>query len=173
VTSGLSVTPVRPLFAVLLATILLAVAAGCGSSSSSSSAGTSTGSHVTLAKTKFALHAGLAFGAFHHFIYRPFKNHQLGLRHPIKDAEAALAASFVLHELRLAETDAKASPTLNRLLSPLFALQTKVASLTGLHHGSADASSLDSANSQIGQLTSQANAAGQNVQDIQPASPSG
>jgi hypothetical protein len=173
VTSGLSVTRVRPLLAVLLATTLLCCAAGCGSSSSSSSAGSTTGSHVTLAKTKFALHAGLAFGAFHHFIYKPFKNHQLGLRHPIKDGEAALASAFVIHELKLAETDAKASPTLNRLLSPLFALQAKVASFTGLRHGSADASALDSANSDVSQLTSAANAAGQNVQDIQPSSPSG
>jgi len=30
--------------------------------------------HVHLAKTKFVLHAGLAFGAFHRYIYEPFRS---------------------------------------------------------------------------------------------------
>lgn len=66
--------------AALLVTLAL-VAAGCGSSSSSTSAPaassppasatstpastTSTTGTVKLAKTKFVIHAGLAFGAFH------------------------------------------------------------------------------------------------------------
>ncbi len=65
---------------VAAAAIVLALAlAGCGSSASSSastSTSTSPGtasSSVALAKTKFVLHAGLAFGAFHHFIYSPLK----------------------------------------------------------------------------------------------------
>src|SRR5205807_538341 len=62
--------------AVLLAVIscLALVAAGCGSkSSSSTSGGTVSTSTTHLAKTKFVFHAGLAFGAFHHFVYKPFR----------------------------------------------------------------------------------------------------
>jgi putative FmdB family regulatory protein len=61
--------PVSPVAAVC---VLALAAAGCGSSnwpSSSAAAATasrSTTSTTHLAKTKFALHAGLAFGAFHH-----------------------------------------------------------------------------------------------------------
>jgi hypothetical protein len=54
-----------------------------------------------LAKTKFVFHAGLAFGAFHHVIYGPFKaeNFTHPLSHKAAVANAALAAKFVYHEL--------------------------------------------------------------------------
>ena len=73
-----------PLLALVCCVGALAVT-GCGSSSSSSSpptAGTlaSSASPVgtsattkSLAMTKFAIHAGLAFGAFYHWIYKPIK----------------------------------------------------------------------------------------------------
>jgi hypothetical protein len=161
--------PRRLLCMALLCLALVAVGlAGCGSSSSSSGASTTgTTPHVALAKTKFVLHAGLAFGAFHHYIYLPFRNHQLGFLHPIKDAEAALGAAFVVHELKLAETDAKASPLLSKLLSPLFALQNAIGSFTsGLKHGSTNSSALNGANSSIASISSASAAAGQPVQDI-------
>jgi hypothetical protein len=64
----------------------LVSATGCGSRSSSSATGSASASAsavpgaacqqvggVSFDKTKFVLHAGLAFGAFHHFIYAPYK----------------------------------------------------------------------------------------------------
>ena len=64
----------------------LVSAAGCGPSSSNSAARSPSTSasavpgavcqqvgSVTFDKTKFVLHPGLAFGAFHHFIYAPYK----------------------------------------------------------------------------------------------------
>ncbi|HTS73873.1 MAG TPA: hypothetical protein VMG74_09185, partial [Gaiellaceae bacterium] len=57
--------------------LALAITA-CGSSkstaTSSAAAGTATTATTStthLAKTKFVLHAGLAFGAFHRWIYKP------------------------------------------------------------------------------------------------------
>jgi len=54
---------------------------GCGSKSSSSSSSTELSSAATtstssvghLPTAKFVLHAGLALGAFHRYIYKPFK----------------------------------------------------------------------------------------------------
>jgi hypothetical protein len=58
---------------------------------------------VTFDKTKFALHAGLAFGAFHHFIYGPFKAGGLHGVAPL--AKAGAAGLFTVHELKLAKAD--------------------------------------------------------------------
>ena len=98
-----------PLIAVLGVTLAL-VLAGCGSSSSSSSAGASssaapaaasgtTTNTVKLAKTKFVLHAGLAFGAFHRWIYKPVKAGYLAhpLNHKLALVKGGVAAAFVLH----------------------------------------------------------------------------
>ena len=53
------------------------------------------------------LHAGLAFGAFHHFIYDPIKAGDL--KHPFEHKltliKAGLAALYVYHELKLAANE--------------------------------------------------------------------
>ena len=76
---------VRPTYVAVLLVMVALATAGCGSSSSStsssaagasSSASTSTSSTPNVGRlptAKFVLHAGLAFGAFHHWIYKPFK----------------------------------------------------------------------------------------------------
>ena len=100
--------------------------AGCGSSSSSSSSASSASASTStsgpsaastssgtksLATAKFALHAGLGFGAFHHWIYGPIKAG--ALKHPtahkVALVKAGLAALFVYHELKLAAGNAKSS----------------------------------------------------------------
>ena len=63
------------LLACLLAACL-ALVAGCGSSNQNTAAGgqtTSAQSTTHFAKTKFVLHAGLAFGAIHRYIYKPLR----------------------------------------------------------------------------------------------------
>ena len=55
------------------------------------------------AKTRFLLHAGLAFGAFHHFIYNPFKAGDFtGPKKVSTIAKAAVAGAFVYHEITTA-----------------------------------------------------------------------
>jgi hypothetical protein len=129
-----------------------------------------------LAKTKFVLHAALAFGAFHRWIYKPAKAGELShpFRHPLVAAKAALAAAFTYHELKLALADAQASPTLSKLVAPITALQNKIHGLEGsVKSGgtsSSDATSLDGA---VSSIKSQAASAGQPITEQTPASPSG
>ena len=160
---------------------LLAFVAGCGSKSSSSSSSSSGGSGAAaqsssapakkthFAKTKFTLHAGLAFGAFHRYIYKPFKRGDFsgGLRHH-KAAlfKGALAAAFSYHEVRLALNDARSSRILRTLLKPLLALQTKLSSLRqGLRRGSASPATITSANTDTGLIRSESARRGQTIQD--------
>jgi hypothetical protein len=168
--------------ALLLVTVALA-AAGCGSSSSSSSssaaaAGSSTTTSSTpnvghLPTVKFVLHAGLAFGAFHRYLYKPFKAGAFSggvFKHKLTVVKAGLAALFVYHELKLAVKDAQASPKLSKLVAPLTALADKVKSVgSSVKSGKPDASSLSSANGDITSVSGLASAAGISVPDQIPS----
>jgi hypothetical protein len=160
----------RGMLAVLFVTVALA-AAGCGSSSSSSSSAQGSGGTATthLAKTKFLLHAGLAFGAFHRYIYKPLKEGKFSgglFHHKLATLKAALAGAFAYHEVKLALVDARSSKLLSKVLAPLLALQTKLGSLTSdLKHGNADPSAIQSANSAATQAGSASHGAGQTITD--------
>jgi hypothetical protein len=155
--------------------VLVLALAGCGSGSSS---GTGTGgttsatSTTAFAKTKFILHAGLAFGAFHHFIWKPYRAGDF--RHPFSHkltlVEAGLAVLFVRHELVLALHDAQSSPTLSKLVSPITALENRLHGLDTAVRGG-DGSTLGSDNAAVGQIEQQAGQAGQPIQEQTPATP--
>lgn len=157
--------------------------AGCGSSSSSSSAsvastsgsGASTISASSgtksLATAKFVLHAGLALGAFHHWIYAPIKAGALRSpgSHKLALVKAGLAAVFVYHELKLSAENAKSSKLLKPLVAPLTSAGDKLNSLkTSITSGSVDQSEIDGINSQLGQIKSKAAASGQSIQESIP-----
>ncbi len=166
----------------VMSVLSLAVVA-CGSSSSSSptgsgaAAGTSaTTGTVKLAKTKFVLHAGLAFGAFHRWIYKPAKAGELThpLQHKLTTLKAALAAGFVYHEVKLALADAQADPTLSKLVAPLTDLQNKIHGLVGsVKSGGASAGDVGGLDSLISSIKGQASGAGQPITEQTPSSPSG
>src|SRR5947209_10282051 len=167
---------VPKLLAVLIVAVLAAGVAGCGSSASSSSANgqspsaqSSTTSTTHFAKTKFALHAGLAFGAFHRYIYKPYKQGKFSgglFRHKLATVKAVLAAGFAYHEVRLALNDARSSKILSTLLSPLLALQTKLSGLRSqLTSGNVNPDAITSANSDAGAISSQSASKGQPIQD--------
>lgn len=141
-----------------LSVVLVIALAGCGSSSSSSggsaatSSGGSTTQHVSLAKTKFLLHTGLAFGAFHRYIYKPFRSGGFTPpgQHKLAIVKGAAAALFAYHELKIALVDAQSSPLLSKLVSPLTGLQSRLLSLRhGLHGGQVDGSAINGANSNV------------------------
>ncbi len=118
------------------------------------------------------LHAGLAFGAFHHWIYRPIKAG--ALRHPFSHKlaliKAGLAALFVSHELRLAVVDAKASKLLRPVVAPLTAAAAKLESLkSSITGGSVNPSELDAINSQLSQAGQTARSAGQSIRESVPS----
>lgn len=164
----------------VLGTLSIAIGA-CGSSSSSSNGtaaasttATSGSSSIKLAKTKFVIHTGLAFGAFHRWIYKPLKAGVLShpLSHKLAVVKAALAAGFVVHELKLALADAQASPTLSKLVAPITALQNKLSGAgSALRSGNVDATQFDQANGLISSLSSQAAAAGQPITEQTPSHP--
>ena len=107
---------------------------------------------IAFAKTKFVLHAGLAFGAFHRYLYKPF---QAGTFKKGADGrvgafiKGGLAALFIKREVRLASEDVKANPTLCKAIAaPLSKLGNTVqAAFDKLKGG--DASGVTDANSLI------------------------
>ena len=88
-----------------------------GSSATAGTAETEAGcqqvGRVSFDKTKFVMHAGSAFGAFHHYISQPLEAGALSGTDPL--AKAGLAAVFTSHELKQAKAAAQNSPTLCHL----------------------------------------------------------
>jgi hypothetical protein len=162
--------------AVLLAVVgclVVLAAAGCGSKSKSTSAGaTSVATSTThFAKTKFVFHAGLAFGAFHHFIYNPYKagNFKHPLSHKAAVAKAALAAAFTYHELKLAANDVKSSKVLSTLFAPITLVANKIKALvTPIKAGQNPGSQISGANSSLASIKSTAASNGQNITEQLP-----
>jgi hypothetical protein len=169
----------RTLTPILLAlTLLLATACGSSSSHSTSASGAAAAptaaptKTIHFAKTKFLLHAGLAFGAFHRYVYKPFKAGAFShpLQHKLALAKAAAAALFVVHEVRKAREDAQASALLRKLLSPLTAVAGTMAGLAaGLKAGHADPASLASANGAVESIKGAASSAGAPITEHAPA----
>ena len=153
----------------LTLTLMLAFgAAGCGSSRPASSNGTNT-PHVHFAKTKFLLHAGLAFGAFHRYIYKPYKAGSFTptSSHKLAIVKAGVAGLFAYHEIKIALTDAQSSSTLSKLVSPITALEGKLDSLgSGLHGGTLDGAGITQANSLTSSLGSQSASSGASIKDL-------
>jgi hypothetical protein len=169
-----------PVSLVAVVTVLALAVTACGSSSSSSSSSASASASTTattkLAKTKFVLHAGLAFGAFHRWIYKPAKAGDLShpLEHKLTTLKAALAAAFVYHELKLALADAQADPTLSKLVAPITDLQNKLHGLAGsVKSGGASAGDVAGLDSSVSSIKSLAASAGQPITEQTPATPSG
>jgi hypothetical protein len=165
----------RAAVAAVAVALVLALAA-CGSSSSSgggsgSSGGASSTTTTHFAKTKFVLHAGLAFGAFHRYIWKPAKAGKFShpLSHKLTIIKAGLAGAFVYHEVKIALKDAQSSPTLSKLVAPLTALQNRVHSL-GNDVKSGNTAGLDQTNASIGSIEHQSAGAGQPIQEQAPAS---
>lgn len=153
--------------ALLLTSVLALSACGSSKSSSSSSAAGGTSTSTThFAKTKFVLHAGLAFGAFHRWIYKPYRAGVLShpLSHKLALLKALAAGAFVIHEVKLARADAAQSRLLSHVVLPLVALGSSVAAIrAALSHHQVNAAQINSANSSIAAASSASRAAGQPV----------
>lgn len=107
---------------------------------------------ISFAKTKFVLHSGLAFGAFHRYLYKPFKagTFQKGAKGRIGAfIKGGLAALFVKREVRLASEDVKANPTLCKAIAaPLAKVGNTVQSAFDKMKGG-DSSGITDVNSAI------------------------
>ena len=161
--------PRRRALVVLLIVSALAIA-GCGTkqvtvTGANGQTTTQTVKNIHFANTKFVLHMGLAFGAFHRYIYKPLR---YGTTHRIRSlAKAALAAAFIVHELRIAREDALSSNQLRPLLVKLDNLEARIRGLVpGLHSGSVSAGTVGGASSAVDSLGSQSSGRGAHITDI-------
>jgi len=97
----------------------------------------------SFAKTRFVANAGLALGAFHHWIYRPYQRNAFSSQAPKRASafvKAGLAGAFTLEQLRRAKNNAKANPTLCRAVAaPFTELMGKMSSLKSKFTNKTDA----------------------------------
>jgi hypothetical protein len=133
-----------PRTAVLMLVVLVA-AVGCGgakvttTTNSQGKASIVCSGRVHFAKTKFVLHAGLAFGAFHRYVLKPyqagaFKKGAGGRTKAL--VKAGASALFAYHELKVARKDAVCDgPALRRLAVSISTAVSALNSLGGLKAG--------------------------------------
>jgi hypothetical protein len=107
---------------------------------------------TSFAKSKFLLHAGLAFGAFHRYLWKPYQAGTFGKGASGRVGafiKGGLAALFVKREVRLASEDVKADPTLCRAIAaPLASIGNGVQGAVDKLKGG-DATGLSSVDSTI------------------------
>jgi hypothetical protein len=167
----------RRLIVVTLAVTALAVAptlAGAQSVSARPAAITATHAASVSAVPKFIFHAGLAFGAFHHFIYLPFKAGKFtsgGFLSKLKNyVEAGAAALFVYHETKLALQDAQQSKLLKVVVAPLTAVVSLFTTIVSKVKGhNLDPATISSAQSAVTSIESQAKQSGSSVSEAIPS----
>jgi hypothetical protein len=116
-----------------------------------------------------ARRAGLAFGAFHHFIYDPFKAGLLrrSPTHKLALARAATAARSAYEELRGAAADIRSSPSLRALFAPLTLIADKLSLLhTQLQTGTFAPTDIEAVEADIVQVGSASQASSQPIREL-------
>jgi hypothetical protein len=161
---------------VLVAVLCLLVASGCGnksktvtSTNASGQVSTQTVPDVHFAKTKFLLHSGLAFGAFHRYILKPFRGGLFSKGAPgrVKAlVKAGAAALFAAHELKQANRAALSDNRLRPLAQKLDGLAGRLASLgPALKSGSFSPAALLGANKIADSVAGQSSGLGATIKD--------
>ena len=170
-----SLTPLLCALALVPAAL---VAGGCGNDTKTVSGTNASGQTTTrtvpdvkFAKTKFVLHTGLALGAFHRYIYKPWKAGKLKKGadgRVVALAKAAAAGAFSAHELGSARDAALSDDRLRGLGDRLTALTDSVKGLVpGLGNGNASSlSQIAKLSAGLGSITALAGAAGVNVKEL-------
>ena len=118
------------------------------------------------------LHSGLAFGAFHRYVYKPYRagTFSSGAHGRIKAfVKAGLAALFIKREVRLAYEDAKANPTLCKVIAaPLQAVGDKISAAVTAAKGG-DASGITGVEQSVQDVESKAKSNGTQIVEDQNA----
>ncbi len=164
----------------VVAIAILAGAAGCGSSTKTVSETAANGQVTTqtvpnihFAKTKFVLHMGLAFGAFHRYIYKPLKAgaFKSGAPGRVKAlVKAGAAALFAVHELKVAHQDALSDSHLRPVANKIDALTAKLGSLgTALKAGSLNPANIADAASAVDALGASSSGLGVAIKEVAPS----
>jgi len=182
----------RAVAVLMLGLALVMLATACGGSSSGAPSKSSTPlatrnevpSTTTLAQatrpprgpaphpTRFALHAGLAFGIFHHDVTKPFKAGALESPRHHKQARSAAAAATLaaLREAAVAKRFAQGDSSLRKLFAPMAALEATLSTLAQtLGHGHLDRSDIVSADLAIANIERSAESSGVKIAERSPA----
>jgi hypothetical protein len=164
----------------LLTAVLGAIAlstAGCGTKTVTETGAngqltTATIANVHFAKSKFVLHAGLAFGAFHRYIYKPFRagafrgGAQGRLKALFKGGAAAL---FAVHELRIAREDALSDDRLRPLAERIERLLGRLGSLgASLKRGAMNPAAIVGAAGAVSSLGTASSGVGTVIKEVAP-----
>ncbi|MFF3439645.1 hypothetical protein [Streptosporangium sp. NPDC002721] len=124
------------------------------------------------AKTRFALHAGLALGAFYRYIYKPLQSggFKAGAEKRKRTfAKAAVAGLFTLHELKVARRFALANPT---MCKGVKAVTDSFSNLTGkLKNGTATEADLQASKNSFDSLRQNAVKNGYDFKERTPVVP--
>ena len=169
---------IRSLTLVLVLAVLAVATAGCGSktvavTSANGSVTTRTVPDVHFAKTKFVLHMGLAFGAFHRYVYRPYEAgaFRSGAPGRVKALlKAASGAVFAVHELKTARDDALSDSRLRPLAEKLEGLLSKLSSLGGsLKGGILNPAAIESAAGAVSSVGAASGGLGARIKEVAPS----
>jgi hypothetical protein len=162
----------------LVLALLTFAAAGCGSktvttTNANGAVATSTVPNVHFAKTKFVLHLGAAFGAFHRYIYKPFRAgaFRSGTQGRVKAMlKAGTAALFAVHELKTAREDALSDDRLRPLAAKVEALLSRFGGLgSSLKSGALNVGAITGAAGAVSSLGSASGGLGATVKELAPA----
>ncbi len=165
---------------VLVVGVLLALLAACGGSNDTKdNAGVGTSASPTpsgacasagetrFAKTKFVLHAGVAFGAFHRYIYKPYRAGAFKSGAPERTkalAKAGASALVVAVEIKAAKNAAAGDPTLCKLVPSLDRLSGLVSTVApGLTGGTFNPTQLLDLNKGIEDFKSNSSSSGASI----------
>jgi hypothetical protein len=139
--------------------------------------GSFTPSSAFLDKTRFVLHLGVAYFAFHHWVVKPYQEGAFasGAPHRISSiVKGGVALFFAYHEVKVAEKIARTSkdPLLQKLDGGLTNLETTFAS-TGQKFKSGDFNPADivALTSAAGFVKGQASSEGVAIKDVPPPAP--
>ena len=130
-------------------------------------------------KTRFLLHMGVAYYAFHHFVYARYKNGGFASGASGRTGnfvKAAAALLFTYHELKVSYgiANGSSSSTLKLLVSPLNALLGKVSNVHDqLSKGNLNTNDFTDLNNSVNGLSSTAKSNGLNINDVKPPVPTG
>jgi hypothetical protein len=120
-----------------------------------------------LPKSRFLLHAGLAFGAFHRYILTPLQNggFSAGASSRTKTfVKAAAAGAFIVREITQMDKFANADKTLCKIVPNIDGVNTALSGLIAkLKGGTATAPDLSSVSSTFDSLQSQAGSLGATI----------
>ncbi|HEY6795346.1 MAG TPA: hypothetical protein VI248_11765 [Kineosporiaceae bacterium] len=163
---GSTASPTSAVAGAPTATSAQAVTSGTGAAPAGSP---STGA---CQKARFALHAGLAAGAVHRYLWKPYQAGTFAAGAPGRRTamvKAALAGAFAAHELKVAVGDIRGCPSAQRLVTTVEQTMGQAGALVpALRSGTADPATLGTLNGAVSSVESQARSAGIDVKEQEP-----